>query len=64
MVYNKESIYKWRENNKDAWDEQMRKNSRAYYEKNKEAKKAKSLENYYKKKEALKQAAFKQIILI
>ena len=53
MVYNKESIYKWRENNKEAWDEQMRKNSRAYYERNKEAERKRKLEYYYRKKAEL-----------
>lgn len=34
----KKSIYRWRENNKEAWRELQRQNARKWYEKNKEAK--------------------------
>lgn len=42
---------KWRENNKDKWNELSRDNMKIYYEKNKEQKRIKNLNHYYLKKE-------------
>ena len=53
MTYNKIATYKYRETHKEKWDEQMRKNSRAYYERNKEAERKRKLEYYYRKKAEL-----------
>ena len=50
----KDSIYKYRENNKEKWDEQMRKNARSYYARNKEEIKRKNLQRYYRNKEDIK----------
>lgn len=53
MVYNekaRESIYKWQSENKEKWLAQARKNSKNYYEKNKEEKRAKMRAYYYVKK--------------
>ena len=41
---------RWRENNKEYFNELCRNNMRIYYEKNREEKAAKALERYYKKK--------------
>jgi hypothetical protein len=46
----KQSVYKWRENNKDRYREICRKGSATYYEKHKEEKKKKALAHYYKRK--------------
>ncbi len=47
----KKSIYKWRENNMDAYREVVRKGAKKNYDKNKAAKIAKSLRRYYAQKE-------------
>tara|TARA_E500000318_G_scaffold106454_1_gene114473 strand:- start:3773 stop:3979 length:207 start_codon:yes stop_codon:yes gene_type:complete len=47
----KRAILKYKENNKDKWNEINRNSAKTYYEKNKEKVKAKALERYYKKKE-------------
>lgn len=41
---------KWRENNKEYFNELCRNNMKTYYEKNREEKIAKALERYYRKK--------------
>ncbi len=45
-------IYKYRENNKEKWDEQNRKNAKAYYEKHKEVKKIYMREQYHRRRKA------------
>jgi hypothetical protein len=55
QTYNKErqliANQKWREKNPEHWAELCRNESKKYYEKNREAKTAKVLNNYYFKKE-------------
>ena len=50
-MYNKEAIYKYKESHKEKWDEQMRKNAKAYYQRNKEDIRRKNLERYHRKRE-------------
>jgi hypothetical protein len=42
---------KWRENNKEKWNELSRENMKTYYESHKEEKRIKNLNHYYLKKE-------------
>ena len=49
----KESIYKYKETHKEKWNEQMKKNAKAYYERNKEIIKIRNLERYHKKRALL-----------
>ena len=48
---NKISIYKWRENNKQAYNTYMAEHMKKQYEKNKESKLRKNAERYFVKQE-------------
>lgn len=63
MVYNqsiKQSIYNWREENRDVYNECMRRGAKKYYEKHKNDKNKKNLARYYFKKES---EIFRNILL-
>jgi len=65
MPYNRDSIYKYRDSHPEKWAEQQRKNQKAYYERNKEAMRAKKLAYYHKKKaEALDAELSEEIFII
>lgn len=44
---NKEHIYKWRENNKEAYNSYMKEKCKEFYKKNAERQKKKQLQHYY-----------------
>ncbi len=46
----KKNIYKWRDNNRDKYNETNKRGFKKYYEKNKEALRAKALAYYHSKK--------------
>lgn len=62
MVYNtniKQSIYNWRDENREVYNAVMRKGAKTYYEKHKNEKNNEALKRYYLKKEM---AIFRNIL--
>jgi len=56
----KKNIYKWRENNKEQYNELQKNYSKSYYEKNREDKNDKVLKRYYLNQEMKK---FRNILI-
>lgn len=56
----KESIYKWRESNKDKYNELMKEHNKKYYEENKRKQSDKNLKRYHYNRECEK---FRNILL-
>ena len=56
----KEAIYKWREVNKDKYNEMMKEHNKKYYDGNKEKQSEKNLKRYYYNQECKK---FRNILL-
>jgi FAD/FMN-containing dehydrogenase len=56
----KKTIYKWRESNKDKYNELMREHNKKYYDEHKEQRIKKNLDRYYFNKECQR---FRNILL-